>query len=272
VPVTKSEAGDPGEVFGAAPAPGGRAPEHALVQPRHVATRAAREVGVDPAGQHGVHLDVVFCPRGRERARELHQPALARAVGRDERGAEERHHRADVDDLAAFLRQEKRIGRLAGDEGARQIGVEHLVPFVERVVLRRLADVDAGVVHQDVEPAEALGGLADHGAAGGLPAYIGEQRDRFASDFLQLAKRRRILVGVAPGDGHGRPGARQAERHAEADAAVAAGNERRLAAQIEHERIIHYLTKASIVADDGCRCRSMRSANSTASTPAASAW
>src|SRR5215208_1396408 len=64
-------------------------------------TRGARERGVDPAGKHGVHLDVVARPCRGERARHLDDSALARGVGRSERGAEDRHHRADVDDLAA---------------------------------------------------------------------------------------------------------------------------------------------------------------------------
>jgi hypothetical protein len=195
------------------------------VQARHVAARAPREIGVDPAGQHRVHLDVVLRPRRGERASELHQPALARPVRRDERGAEQRHHRADVDDLSAPALEKARIGRLAGDERAGEVGVQHLVPLVERVVLRRLADVDARVVHQDVEPAEALGRLAHHRAARRFLAHVGEDRDRLAV-CRQLRQGGGILAGVAACDRYRGAGAGKAERHAQADAAVAAGDQR----------------------------------------------
>ena len=70
-----------------------RALEHALVQAVDFHAGLAREVGVHPAGQHRVHLDVVRGPRGRERFRELHDAALARAIGRRKSGAEDRQHR-----------------------------------------------------------------------------------------------------------------------------------------------------------------------------------
>src|SRR3954451_8363610 len=49
---------------------------------------------------------------------------LAGGVGRVEGGAEDRHHRADVDDLAAAGTAHRRVGRLAAEEGAGQGGVE----------------------------------------------------------------------------------------------------------------------------------------------------
>ena len=147
-----------------------------------------------------------------------------------------------------------RIGRLAAEEGAGEVGVQHLVPFREGVVLRRLADVDAGVVDQDVEPAAALDRLvrpcARHAR---LVGHVG--RDRDASRPAPSARRRRrSSARCAPAIATAAPACASAARHAEADAAVAAGDERRFAVQVEevHAWIIHYLTKATIF---GRACR-----------------
>src|SRR6185295_7308445 len=60
--------------------------------------------------------------------------------------------------------------------------------------------------------------------------------------------RRSVLFRIPAGDGHLRARRRQALRHAEADAAVAAGDQGGLAFQVEevHPSIMAYLTKASI--------------------------
>src|SRR5207245_1173414 len=95
-PVAARVASCDGGLGGLTPAAGRRAREDPLVQAGDLLAGAARERSVDPARQHRVHLDVVLRPGAGERARELYDAALARAVGPGERGAEERHHRADV--------------------------------------------------------------------------------------------------------------------------------------------------------------------------------
>ena len=91
-------------------------PERSLMTPQRAAgmrrstsswspgtcSRAGRgQIGVDPPRQNGVGLNVVARPGAGERARQLNDAALAGRVGRRKRGAENRHHRADIDDLAA---------------------------------------------------------------------------------------------------------------------------------------------------------------------------
>src|SRR2546427_115950 len=49
--------GDPRHVLDRAPAPGRRPPEHIVVEAVDLATRILCELGVDPPGQHRVHLD-----------------------------------------------------------------------------------------------------------------------------------------------------------------------------------------------------------------------
>ena len=118
-PVMKSEAGAarntamPARSAGCAPAAGRRAHQHHGVEALDLLARAAGEVGIDPARQDGVDLDVVLGPAGGERLGELHDAALGGAVGRREAGAEDGQHGADVDDLAAAGLLHHGIDRLA---------------------------------------------------------------------------------------------------------------------------------------------------------------
>ncbi len=127
--------------------------------------RVPRQLRVDPAGQHRVDLNVVPRPGGSERFCHLDESALARRIRGGIGRAENRKHRADVDDLAAAALLHHRMGGLRTDESAGQVGVEHRAPFGRRVALRRLADRHSGIVDEDVEPAEALDGLVDRRAA-----------------------------------------------------------------------------------------------------------
>ena len=60
------------------------------MQAGDVDARLSGQVGVDPAGQDRVDLDVVLGPGGGERPGELDDAALARGIGRGERDAEDR--------------------------------------------------------------------------------------------------------------------------------------------------------------------------------------
>jgi hypothetical protein len=95
-PVTKPEADEARnnarEVVDCAPAGSRRARQHPLVQARDLHTRAFGEIGVDPARQDGIGLDVVGRSRAGTRAGELHDAAIARGIGRREARAEQRHH------------------------------------------------------------------------------------------------------------------------------------------------------------------------------------
>src|SRR5271155_1607330 len=72
------EDGDAGEVFGDAPAAGRSAGQHPLVQSGDLLAGVAGQLGVDPAGQDGVDLDVVRRPGGRQRLGQLDEGAFAR--------------------------------------------------------------------------------------------------------------------------------------------------------------------------------------------------
>src|SRR5262249_29350188 len=145
------------------PTLGGRTPKDAVVEPSDLLARLARELGVDPAREHRVDLDVVARPTRGHGPGELDDAALGRRVGRREGGAEDGHHGADVDDLAPALPLHHGMAGTAGQKGAGEVGLEDLVPLLEGEALRRLAYVDARVVNEHVETAEAGQGSLDEG-------------------------------------------------------------------------------------------------------------
>ena len=132
------------------------------------------------------------------RARELHDAALAGGIGGSEAGAEDRHHRADIDDLAAAGRLHRGIDRLRAQEGAGQVGLDHAVPLGEFERVRRLADIDAGIVDEDVDPAELVGDAADHGGDRLLVGDVGRDRNRLGAAFLSSATAAADLASLRP--------------------------------------------------------------------------
>src|SRR5690348_10735608 len=128
----RKEYRDAGEIRGLAPAARGRTLEYAVVQAFHFHARLSREVGVHPAGENRVHLDVVGGPGRGERLRELHDSALARAIRGRKSRTEYGKHRTDVDDLAAARALQMRVRGAAAQERAVEIGGDDLLPLVER--------------------------------------------------------------------------------------------------------------------------------------------
>src|SRR6516162_5546910 len=73
---------------------------------------------------------------------------------------------------------------------------EHLLPFVERKLLDRLDDLNAGIANQNVHPAVAFDGSSNAGLDGRLVAHV--HRDAHgdaprAIDFIRGRLRRRQL-------------------------------------------------------------------------------
>jgi len=135
---------------------------------------------------------------------------------------------ADVDHLAGARLLHLGIGELRAIEGAREVGIHDLVVLGERVFLRLLADVDAGVVDEDVEPAVMLHRAGDQRLERGFALHVDLDRD--AADLL---RRRGALLRVAARHYDLRAGGCQSARHAETDTAVAAGHYRYAAFQIK---------------------------------------
>ena len=150
---------------------------------------------------------------------------LVAAVG-DEAG---RHHAfadagADHDDAAAVVHVLER--RLGGDEDAAEIEVDDAVEFFERGVFERLGDGGAGVVDEDVEPAEGGDGLFDRGRDGSASAASAWMAIAFPparSIALTTAAAASAPFGVGDGDAGAVGGQAFGDRGA--DAARAAGDE-----------------------------------------------
>ena len=105
---------------------------------------------------------------------------------------------------------------------------------VERELLGGLANVDAGVVHEDVEPAAALDGRGDERFHRPLVGDVDGDCEGIRAERLQLAHGGSRLRFVARCDDDTRAGLGQASTHAEADAAVAAGHYGDPSRQIQH--------------------------------------
>ena len=125
--------------------------------------------------------------------------------------------RAQVDDAAVALPPHRRDHRLAGQEGALEVHVQHAVPLGLGQRRRGPEGDDAGDVHQDVQPAEgrerSVHRRVHLGAAGDVqrrldpaPAdRLDRGRDGARVGAVRQAKRRALL--------------REAPRHGAADAA-----------------------------------------------------
>ena len=125
---------------------------------------------------------------------------------------------------------------LSGTEAielAGEICPDHAVPFLEIERLRGFTDVDAGIVDENVDPAELPPDALDHGVDRGLVGNISGDGYRRGAGPFELSDRRSRLRFVAPDDRNAGAGIRQSPRHAKANAAIAAGDDGDFAAEIE---------------------------------------
>ena len=123
--------------------------------------------------------------------------------------------------------------RLRAQERAGQIGLHHAFPFLDVERVRGFADIDAGVVDENVDPAELTLDALDHGGDGGLVGDVGDDGHRLAAALFELGDCRDRFRFIASDDGNRGAGLRQPACHAEPDATIAAGDDRDLAAEIK---------------------------------------
>ena len=161
-------------------------------------------------------------------ARELHAEllrhrehgALRGGVGDlRRRGTEDRDERRDVDHRAAAPLEQVRDPVLAAEEDALRVDVLDALPRLDarvengRVVARR----DAGVVVEDVDAAEALGGRGAHRAHVVLVGDVHAERERIArAQRDRLLGERDVEVGDADLRALGREHDRRLATHAAA--------------------------------------------------------
>ena len=123
-------------------------------------------------------------------------------------------------------------------EYAVEVGREHAPPFVLRAVDEGALDVgpDAGIGEAPVDPAEDFDGRAERVLDRGAIGHVADSRLDRRPERGKLGERGAILLRIAAPDRDCAAGARERPGHAEADSAIAAGDDRRPARQIEITR------------------------------------
>ena len=130
---------------------------------------------------HAVHADALAHVVGGHRQREREDRALGRAVERalrDAGGGCDRRGVADRRVLGLAQVGQRRAGDAHDPE---DVDVEHAAPLVVVVVGDGALGADAGVVDQDVQPAEALGGLLHRRPHRAVVGHVGLHADQPAA-------------------------------------------------------------------------------------------
>ena len=227
---------------GSAQRPSGRAAADPLVE-FLVGDERRVQLGGDVAGRDRVDGDALRSQLRRERSGKGVDGALGRDVAVDGRPRQDGADRADIDDAAeaggdhhagGLARQAKAGGEIGGHD-ALDVGVGPL--------RQRHPVLDARVVHEDVEPAELVGGVGDRLHDGrGFGDVEGGHLGLAAlgAYFLGLAHQHRAIAAVQQD-----AGAVVGQRlgNGEADAAGGAGHQRN--ASIKRECVCHFRLSTS---------------------------
>ncbi len=197
----------------------------------------SRPVVVDQLGRDRARLDqsdphVAPGHLLAQRLAEGADPELGRVVDAAAGAGDAPGYRGDVDhvgDPARLAgRRLEQVGhrRVGGVEEAEQVDLDHLLPFVDRGVDHGAEQHHAGVVDQDVEPAQ-LGGDPRHRGPGLLAlADVGLDLQRPAARRLDLSRQGLQPVGPAGEDRHGRAVCGQRPRRRLPDPAGGPGHQR----------------------------------------------
>ena len=166
---------------------GGAGPRHRLVAAQQVLDRRR---GDDRARPEAVGADPVLGLVGGEPQGQHRHPELRERVGRVALeplrvGGERRRERQHVGVVGLAQVLERGLGE---DEGAPRIDLLHQVEALH-LELRHRREVDRrGVVDDDVDAAEALGGLRDRGGDLVGVANVADDRQRRATHLLDLLR------------------------------------------------------------------------------------
>ena len=173
--------------------------------------------------------------------------AFRRGVAVEAGNPHQRHVRCHVDHRSAARGDDRRNAAAAADEGAVEVQPDHPPELVEidvenAAVARRGA---AGIVVQDVQPAEMLHGLLDRRSDAALVGYVGGDGEALSASAGDLL--RDGFPGGRIDLGGGDAGAFRGHRprRSAADAGAGTGDQRDLAF-----KAAHILTSPSIRHDD----------------------
>ncbi len=197
--------------------------------------QVAREVGGDEAGGDGIARDAPARDFARGGLGEPDQPGLRRRVVGLARLAGLARHARDVDDAPGARPEHRPQDRLRRVEGAEEVHLEHGAPLVEAHPHDQVVAGDAGVVDQDVEPAEGLDRARDERGSRLRVRHVALDPEAAPAQRLHVAAGRlRGLdrptveerdVGALPG---------QPQHDGAPDAARPAGDDGGLVGQIDH--------------------------------------
>src|SRR6059058_4045920 len=198
------------------------------------------------AGRHAVDGDAQRPERRREPARQRGGSRLRERVGDVARPRLQRADVADVHDMPPVAPHHA-SGGLRAKEGAPQVEVEVAVVLRRGGVEERRALEDGGVVDEDVEPAEAPGGVAHESSGRPGVGEVGAESEGARARGLELADRpaRRTRRAVVA-DRHVHAGPRQGERDRPSDAHRASRDERPRAMWC-YPRVRHVVPREELV-------------------------
>ena len=222
------------------------------------------QVGDDRARRDGVDANALRCRFPCQRAREPHDRRLGRGIGRRVHRALQAALRGDVDDAALSARHHRRIDRLGHEEHALEVHVDDPVELLLGEGLERLADVDAGIVEQDVDRPELARRLGGEGPPGGDVGDVDRAVQGAPAERADLAGG---LVGLGPvvemAKGDVRALGREGQRRGAADAARAAGDQSDFSREFHAFSPVsdHVATDAQQPEKDGERAGSKRARN-----------
>ena len=239
---------------GIRPAARGRAP----LDPRDelgIGHHVGVHFGLHEPRHDAVHLHVERRDLHGKRARQHPQRTLAGRVGDDSRPAEIGGERAHVDDLAAAPRLHAGQDRARDQERAIDVRGLDFPPCIQRHRIQRCADIEGGIVDENVDAAVALLDRAD-----------AARRPRRHRRRRTPAPRRRVLRrassaaaasslrGIAAVQHDPRTGSPERPRDPEPQPGAAPGHQRNAVAQIK--RIVHGPLRVLGLSCRWCPCAS----------------
>ena len=167
--------------------------------------RVPHEVGVHGTRADVAHADAVLPHFLEQHFAERVDAGLRRAVARAAGHHVLAGEAADVDDVRLAAPAHMRDRGVAAVEDAGEVGVDHAPPVLVRLGLHRAEPADAGVVDEDVEPAEAPDRFFHHRFNRQMVANVGGKRQQLgAAGRLWRERRLRVakMIGVRAGDDH----------------------------------------------------------------------
>ena len=181
------------------------------------------------AGGDAIDLNIMQRPFHREITGEMHQRALAGAVGDAAVGRRVAPHdardRGDVDNLAAFLFDEFATDHLRTNQRRVDIQIHHLLPPIERHIFGRRHPCAARVVHQHIDATEFFQDRVFHRfdlvGLGDIAGY----RQRFHTELFEFGARGLAHFNLPRTQYDVRSRFGQAARHLKTNAGSAAGDD-----------------------------------------------